>query len=68
MDIFNELIDTKKKVLSEFEITNGGVKTLNKIIIEDWAPKDKMDEDFQKEGKKKKKNQAQTEKEELDLE
>ena len=37
-DIFYDLVETKKNVLKEYDIINGGVKNLNKILIEDWAP------------------------------
>ncbi len=49
--------------MKEYDITIGGAKSLNKIVIEDWAPKDKVDEDSLKENKKKKKTNVQTEKE-----
>jgi hypothetical protein len=53
----------KKNVLKEYDITVGGVKSLNKISIEDWAPKDKVEDEAQKESKKKKKTPVQTDKE-----
>jgi hypothetical protein len=31
--------------LREYDITIGGAKSLNKISIEDWAPKDKVDDE-----------------------
>ena len=49
--------------MKEYDITIGGVKSLNKIVIEDWAPKNKVEDEVQKESKKKKKTPAQTEKE-----
>jgi hypothetical protein len=39
------LIDVKKNVLKDYDITIGGAKSLNKIVIEDWAPKDKVEDE-----------------------
>ena len=43
-DIFEDLLATKKNVIREYEIVNGGAKKLNKILIEDWAPTESQDD------------------------
>jgi hypothetical protein len=39
-DVFFDLLETKRNMQKEFDIMTGGAKNLNKILIEDWAPKD----------------------------
>jgi hypothetical protein len=52
-DIFSELIQTKINVLKDFDIKNGGASNLNKFVIEDYAPKEKVEEQSPKKEKKK---------------
>ena len=50
-------------MLKEFDIQNGGVSNLNKYTIEDYAPKELIDESLKDVKKEKKKINLLTEKE-----
>lgn len=52
-DLFDDIVVTKIQAAEELEREEGGAVQLNKFLIEDWAPKEQLDEPSKKKQRKK---------------